>query len=111
MENGAIVEQGTHEELLARGGAFARLHNAQFVGAATDAAVDASALAQDILHPLVNGTPRNANDPWACDARPLLRSDEAGAPTGRVTAWDYQRALRSAWLAGALLASSHLTNP
>ncbi|MFV0464303.1 MAG: ABC transporter ATP-binding protein [Nostocoides sp.] len=32
MENGAIVEQGAHDELLAAGGAFARLHAAQFVG-------------------------------------------------------------------------------
>ncbi|MEV5325131.1 ABC transporter ATP-binding protein [Nonomuraea sp. N2-4H] len=30
MENGQIVEQGTHESLLAAGGAYARLHEAQF---------------------------------------------------------------------------------
>jgi ATP-binding cassette, subfamily B, multidrug efflux pump len=44
MEDGAIVEQGTHDELLSRGGAYAALYNAQFRSAATDAAVDASAL-------------------------------------------------------------------
>jgi ATP-binding cassette subfamily B protein len=36
MEAGSIVEQGNHDDLLARGGAYARLYNAQFVGAATE---------------------------------------------------------------------------
>jgi ATP-binding cassette, subfamily B, multidrug efflux pump len=36
MENGRIVEQGDHDELLARGGAYARLYNAQFRAAAVD---------------------------------------------------------------------------
>ena len=36
MENGRIVEQGNHEELLAAGGAYYKLYNAQFVAAAID---------------------------------------------------------------------------
>ncbi len=35
MENGRIVEQGDHDELVARNGAYARLYNAQFAGQAT----------------------------------------------------------------------------
>ena len=33
MEDGAIVEQGTHEELIERGGAYARLYRSQFESA------------------------------------------------------------------------------
>ncbi|MFE9659548.1 MULTISPECIES: ABC transporter ATP-binding protein [unclassified Streptomyces] len=36
MENGAIVEQGTHEELLLTGGAYARLYAAQFAEAVAE---------------------------------------------------------------------------
>ena len=36
MEHGAIVEQGTHDELLAAEGAYARLYAAQFAAAITD---------------------------------------------------------------------------
>ncbi len=38
MENGRIVEQGTHHELLAHDGAYFRLYNSQFVGAAVEEA-------------------------------------------------------------------------
>jgi len=36
MEQGQIVEQGNHEELLAAGGAYAKLYNAQFAAAAVE---------------------------------------------------------------------------
>ncbi|MEV6892023.1 ABC transporter ATP-binding protein [Kribbella sp. NPDC051137] len=45
MENGAIVEQGNHTELLALDGAYARLYNAQFSGAVVDIDEEAAALA------------------------------------------------------------------
>jgi len=44
MENGAIVEQGNHNELLTLDGAYARLYNAQFSGAVVDIDEEAAAL-------------------------------------------------------------------
>ena len=38
MDAGQIVEQGNHVELLARGGAYANLYNAQFAGAVAEVA-------------------------------------------------------------------------
>jgi ATP-binding cassette subfamily B multidrug efflux pump len=38
VERGQIVEQGHHADLLARGGAYAKLYNAQFAAAATEVA-------------------------------------------------------------------------
>jgi ATP-binding cassette subfamily B protein len=36
MESGQIVEQGSHDELIAAGGAYARLYSAQFAQAVVD---------------------------------------------------------------------------
>ena len=42
MEHGDIVEQGSHEELIAREGAYWRLYNSQFEQAATDLDAEAA---------------------------------------------------------------------
>jgi len=42
MNHGDIVEQGNHEELLERDGAYAALYNAQFAGAVVDVDTDLS---------------------------------------------------------------------
>jgi len=38
MNHGSIVEQGTHEQLLAQNGFYADLYNSQFAGAALEEA-------------------------------------------------------------------------
>ena len=38
MEDGRIVERGTHDTLVARSGAYAKLYNSQFAGPETAAA-------------------------------------------------------------------------
>lgn len=67
MENGAIVEQGTHDELLAAHGAYWRLYNAQFeapMGA--DVPADPQG-AGDAVAPSLSGTPAA---PGGGDAEP-----------------------------------------
>ena len=51
MEDGAIVEQGNHRELLAVNGAYARLYNAQFSGAVVDIDEEAAAIAPPVATP------------------------------------------------------------
>ncbi|HEY3558402.1 MAG TPA: ABC transporter ATP-binding protein [Kribbella sp.] len=51
MEDGAIVEQGNHHELLAVDGAYARLYNAQFSGAVVDIDEEAATLAAPATTP------------------------------------------------------------
>ncbi len=48
MEDGRIVEQGTHDELLASGGAYADLYEAQFAAPADDAAITREELGQPV---------------------------------------------------------------
>ncbi|GAA1939686.1 ABC transporter ATP-binding protein [Agromyces allii] len=47
MEHGDIVEQGSHDELIAREGAYWRLYNSQFEQAAADFDAEAAALVAD----------------------------------------------------------------
>ena len=54
MENGGIVEQGTHDELITAEGAYFRLYNSQFEQAATDVDEEAR-LAEDAADQPVDG--------------------------------------------------------
>jgi ATP-binding cassette subfamily B protein len=47
MENGGIVEKGTHDELIAAKGAYYRLYNSQFEQAATDPDAELQAVADE----------------------------------------------------------------
>jgi len=57
MEEGRIVERGSHAELLAAGGAFAALYAAQFSGALTDPDEDAVGAGAAVGAPVGAGAP------------------------------------------------------
>jgi len=65
MEHGDIVEQGSHDELIAAQGAYFRLYNAQFEQAATE--LDAQLAAEEGT--VIAGDPRAADEPESDDAR------------------------------------------
>ena len=57
MEDGRIVEQGSHEELLAAKGAYFRLYDSQFRGAAVDVDEEAGVPAGPAMPPRPPGRP------------------------------------------------------
>ena len=59
MENGAIVEQGTHDQLLAKKGAYARLYEAQFAAPIDD---EAGAAAAGAPVPALVGAPPSTGE-------------------------------------------------
>ncbi|WP_082097550.1 ABC transporter ATP-binding protein [Demequina silvatica] len=58
MENGSIVEQGNHQELLKAKGAYARLYEAQFA-----APIDEVEAPIDEIHPETDAIPTTFDDP------------------------------------------------
>ena len=61
MEHGQIVEQGTHDELLAADGAYAALYQSQFAGAATD--LDVDEMAAGVGEPAMAGAVSGGGQP------------------------------------------------
>jgi ATP-binding cassette, subfamily B, multidrug efflux pump len=58
MEHGRIVEQGSHEELLEKGGAYHRLYNSQFLAPAVDVDEEAPAPVRPSMGPPMRMMPR-----------------------------------------------------
>ena len=61
MEHGQIVEQGTHDELLAADGAYSALYQSQFAGAATD--LDVDEMAAGVGEPAMAGAAPGGGQP------------------------------------------------
>jgi tetraacyldisaccharide 4'-kinase len=103
MEHGRIVESGTHAELLARGGAYASLHEAQF---GQDAGLRAAAPAMPEVAASARAGAGTRSAPTAARLGWLASAWYRGAAWLQVLrplAWLYRRAVirrRRAFLAG-----------
>ena len=84
MEDGRIVEQGSHAELLATGGAYATLYAAQFAGAAADLDESAGAPGRRTAYPRwrVSAPVRPARPADPASRRPTTPSPRGRARPG-----------------------------